>query len=44
MKVSLDITLYKYPCSLLSLDVMDVLHSHTLNLEENITKTRIDRY
>lgn len=42
IQVYIDITLYKYPCGLVSLDVMDVLHSHTLNVKDELKKIRIN--
>ena len=38
MKVYIDITMYKYPCGLVSLDIMAVLHSHTLNVKDDLKK------
>ena len=43
MMVSLDITFPKYPCGLLSLDKMDVLHSHIMDVSENLKKNRINK-
>jgi hypothetical protein len=42
MRIYVDIVFYKYPCSLLSLDILDVLHSHTLNVENTLKKIWVD--
>ncbi|KPA85042.1 hypothetical protein ABB37_01463 [Leptomonas pyrrhocoris] len=42
IKVSLDLTFHKMPCSILTLDILDVLHNHVFNSMEHITKTRLD--
>lgn len=40
--VSLDIDLPYYPCGMVSLDKMDVIHSHIVDVEENLTKFRLN--
>ena len=42
VRVSLDVTLFRYPCALLSLDKADMLNSHALDVTEGLTKFRID--
>lgn len=42
MKVYIDISMFKYPCGLVSLDIMDVLHSHTLNVKGDLKKVRLN--
>lgn len=42
MQINLDITLHNYPCAMLSLDKMDVLHSHIMDVEENLKKIRVN--
>lgn len=42
MIVSLDVTFPNYPCGMLSLDKMDVLHSHIMDVSENLKKLRIN--
>lgn len=42
IKVTLDVTLYKMPCAILTLDILDVLHGHTMNAMQNLVKTRLD--
>lgn len=41
LTVNLDIEFPRYPCGLLSLDKMDVLHSHIMDVSENLKKKRI---
>lgn len=43
MTVSLDIVFHNYPCGMLSLDKMDVLHSHIMDVEENLKKLRVNK-
>lgn len=43
MVISLDVTFHQYPCGMLSLDKMDVLHSHIVDVEENLKKIRINK-
>lgn len=42
LTVVLDILFPSYPCGLVSLDKLDVLHSHTMDVEENLKKFRVD--
>lgn len=42
MQVNLEVTFPNYPCAILSLDKMDVLHSHIMDVEENLKKIRIN--
>ena len=41
LTVVLDIMFPAYPCSMLSLDKMDVLHSHIMDVSENLKKYRV---
>jgi hypothetical protein len=41
--ISIDIELPYYPCGMLSLDKMDVIHSHIVDVEENLTKFRLSK-
>jgi hypothetical protein len=36
-----DIIFPGFPCSILSLDKQDAVHSHTVDVEENLLKTRL---
>lgn len=40
--VWLDIEMPFYPCAMLSLDKMDVIHSHIVDVEEGLSKFRLD--
>lgn len=40
--INLDITLHRYPCSILSLDVQDIMGSHTVNVHGSLTKNKLD--
>lgn len=42
MKITLDISLINYPCAMISLDKMDVLHTHIMDVSENLKKLRIN--
>lgn len=42
LEVILDIIFPNYPCAMMSLDKMDVLHSHIMDVEESLVKNRID--
>lgn len=41
LTVNLEVEFPRYPCAMLSLDKMDVLHSHIMNVQEKLVKTRI---
>lgn len=43
VRVSLDVTLFRYPCALLSLDKADAVHSHALDVREGLAKQRLAR-
>lgn len=43
LKISLDISLYNYPCALVCLDTSDGIGSHTFNLEEGLSKISINQ-
>jgi hypothetical protein len=40
--IDLDLEMPNYPCGLVSLDKMDIIHSHIVDVEENLTKFRLD--
>lgn len=40
--IDLDLEMPNYPCGLLSLDKMDIIHSHIVDVEENLVKFRLD--
>ena len=42
LTVNIEIVFPRYPCGLLSLDKMDILHSHIVDVTENLKKYRID--
>ena len=42
LDVILDIIFPSYPCAMISLDKMDVLHSHIMDVEESLIKHRLD--
>ena len=42
LTVVLDVLFPAYPCGLLSLDKLDVLHSHIVDVSENLEKHRVD--
>lgn len=41
--VWIDIVMPYYPCGMLSLDKMDVIHSHIVDVEEGLNKYRLDQ-
>ena len=41
--VYIDIEMPYYPCGMLSLDKMDVIHSHIVDVEEGLVKLRLDQ-
>lgn len=43
LQVNLDIVLFRYPCGLVSLDIMDILHQHTLDVQGTLKKFRTDQ-
>lgn len=44
LKINMDIILTKLPCSIISLDVQDVMGTHSLNVHGKLTKNRVDKY
>lgn len=40
--VHLDVLLFRYPCGLLSLDKIDAVHTHIMNVKEGLRKFRVD--
>lgn len=43
LKVNIDISLNRLPCSILSLDLADFMGSHSLNIKGNLVKTKLDK-
>ena len=43
MQINLDISFPNYPCAMISLDKMDVLHTHIMDVEENLDKIRLNK-
>lgn len=41
--VWIDIEMPYYPCGMVSLDKMDVIHSHIVDVQEDLTKYRLDQ-
>lgn len=39
----MDIILHRFPCSILSLDIQDVMGSHTVNVHGTLTKNKLDK-
>lgn len=42
--VNLEVLLHSYPCGLVSLDKLDAVHSHTLDVQENMVKYRTNQW
>lgn len=42
LKINIDITLHKMPCSILGLDVQDIMGTSTLNVKGAIVKKSLD--
>jgi hypothetical protein len=43
LKINLDITLKRLPCSIVSLDSQDVMGTHSLNIHGRLVKKKLDR-
>ena len=43
LKINVDIILTKLPCSIVSLDVQDMMGNHSLNVHGRLSKNRVDR-
>jgi hypothetical protein len=43
LTINIDITMYRLPCSILSLDIQDVMGSHSVNVHGTLMKDRLDR-
>ena len=43
LNINVDIELYRLPCSILSLDIQDVMGSHTVNIHGSLMKYRLDK-
>lgn len=43
LKVNLDISFPKIPCDILSLDVMDIMGNHQMNVGGNLKKKTFDK-
>ena len=44
LHINLDITLPKCPCSILSLDIVDVTGVHLVDIEGKLNKYRLDKH
>lgn len=44
LKINMDLFITKLPCSIVSLDVQDVMGTHSLNIHGNLVKNRIDEH
>jgi len=42
--INMDITFHEFPCSILSIDVQDIMGSHSVNIHGSITKNRINKH
>ena len=42
LNVNIEIALQNYPCALVCLDKLDAVHTHTMDVQENLSKYRID--
>lgn len=42
VSVQIDIVFTNYPCAMISLDKMDKIHSHIMDVEENLKKMRLN--
>jgi hypothetical protein len=42
LNVNLEIALHKYPCALVCLDKLDEVHTHTMDVQENLVKYRLN--
>lgn len=40
--INIDIVLHRFPCSILSIDIQDVMGSHTVNVHGTMTKNKLD--
>lgn len=43
INVNLDITLFKYPCSIISLDIADKIGSHSFNSDNQLSKIELNK-
>lgn len=43
INVNLDITLFKYPCSIISLDIADKIGSHSFNSDNKLSKIELNK-
>jgi Endoplasmic reticulum vesicle transporter/Endoplasmic Reticulum-Golgi Intermediate Compartment (ERGIC) len=41
--INLDISLHRFPCSLVSLDIQDIMGSHTVNVHGTLTKNKLSK-
>lgn len=44
LNVNLELLLHRYPCVLTCLDKLDAVHTHTMDVQENLLKYRTDSY
>ena len=42
MNITYDFTLYKTPCSILSVDSVDILGTHKISLDKSAVKIRLE--
>lgn len=42
--INVDITLHKFPCSILSVDIQDVMGTHSVNVHGTLTKNKLNKY
>jgi len=43
LNVNLEVLMHQYPCALVSLDKMDEVHTHTMDVKENLSKIRMGK-
>ena len=43
LTIHLDVLMFRYPCGLVSLDKIDAVHTHIMNVKEGLEKVRISR-
>ncbi len=41
--INFDVTLHSFPCSIVSIDVMDIMGSHSVNVHGTITKNKLNK-
>ena len=43
LTINMDIELINLPCSIISIDLQDVMGAHSVNLEGSVTRMRLDK-